>query len=138
MVSSRKPKEPTIVVRTIGETIDEIFAMRELKRAAAAEEKKHGEAIALLEIELLALLDAQKTDAGRGKFASVTISEVSTGNVLDWEEVWPWMSRTKQWQLVQKRISDPSYRELRKMGKVIPGIQDFTKRNVNVRVLPSP
>lgn len=134
MVSSRKT---AVVVRTIGETIDEIFAMRELKRAAAAEEKKHGEAIALLEIELLAMLDAQKTDAGRGKYASVSVSEVHTGKPKDWELIWPWIAKTKQWQLVQKRISDPSYRELRGMGKVIPGVEDFTQRNVNVRVIPS-
>ncbi len=39
--------------------------------------------------------------------------------------------------LVQKRVSDPAYRELRERGLVIPGLEDFTKRSLSINSLTS-
>ena len=43
--------------------------------------------------------------------------------------------KTAYLHLVQHRISDPSYRELRAMGVVIPGLEDFTKRTLSITSL---
>jgi hypothetical protein len=37
--------------------------------------------------------------------------------------------------LLQKRVSEPAYRELLEKGKKVPGVQPFTARKLNLRSL---
>ena len=42
--------------------------------------------------------------------------------------------KTKQGHLLQRRVSDPAFRELLDHGKKVPGTQPFIKARLNVRV----
>ena len=42
------------------------------------------------------------------------------------------ISRTKAWHLLQRRVSDPAYRELLELGKKVPGVEPFNKRTLSV------
>lgn len=140
---ARKVAAPAEKPMTLGEATDKLWALREEKRKVDAEVKRlelaiKGDAdkkIVGMEGIVMSLLDAQGTRKAEGSKASVSINEVVVCNVEDWEALWPWIAKTKNFHLVQKRVSDPGMRELWALGKVIPGAQPFTKRNLSLRSL---
>ena len=121
--------------KTLGAATDEMWALREEKRKLGVEEKRIETAIKALEETIFTLLDAQDTRKAEGKKASVSIGEAIVGNVEDWDALWPWIAKTKNFHLIQKRVSDPGLRELWALNKVVPGVQPFTKRTLSVRSL---
>ena len=121
--------------KTLGAATDEMWALREEKRKLGIEEKRIETAIKALEETIFGLLDAQDTRKAEGKKASVSIGEAIVGNVEDWDALWPWIAKTKNFHLIQKRVSDPGLRELWALNKVVPGVQPFTKRTLSVRSL---
>lgn len=122
-------------MKTVGALIDQMSRLREERRIIAEQDKALKAAYDAAELQLIEALDKQDSRKGEGKLASASISEVVVAQKLDWNETMKWIARTKNFQLVQQRISDPAYRELRALGKVIPGLEDFTKRSINLRNL---
>ena len=131
----KAPAKTEIKIKTVGALIDEMSSIRERRRAIAAEDSELEKTYKALDEELIAAMDAQGTTKSTGAKASASISEVVVANKLDWMAFMAWMARTKNFQLVQQRVSDPAYRELRTQGKKIPGLEDFTKRSINLRNL---
>jgi hypothetical protein len=131
----KAPAKTEIKIKTVGALIDEMSSIRERRRAIAAEDSELEKTYKALDEELIAAMDAQGTSKSTGKKASASISEIVVANKLDWMAFMAWMARTKNFQLVQQRVSDPAYRELRTQGKKIPGLEDFTKRSINLRNL---
>lgn len=120
---------------TLGATIDSLWALREEKRRLDAQTKTVEAQIKALETSMFELLDAQDTRTAEGKCASVSINEAVVANVEDWDSLWPWIAKNKFFHLVQKRVSDPGMRELWALGKVVPGVQPFTKRTLSLKSL---
>jgi len=120
---------------TLGTLADRIWASREEKRRLEAETKVVSEKIAELEEELLQRMDAENTEKAAGSKASISITKSIVADVQDWDLFWPYIAKNKLFHLVQRRVSDPAYRELLDMGKKVPGVQPFPKRKLNVRSL---
>jgi hypothetical protein len=120
---------------TLGAATDKMWALREEKRLLAVEEKRISTELAALETTIFGLMDAQDTRKAEGKKAGISIGEATVGNVEDWDALWPYIVKNKYFHLVQKRVSDPGLRELWEKGKVVPGVQPFTKRTLSVRSL---
>lgn len=132
---ARKAATPAQTRPTLGAAIDSMWGLREKKRSLDAQIKTVEADIKLLETSMFELLDAQDTRKAEGKNASVSINESVVCNVEDWDALWPWIAKTKNFHLVQKRVSDPGIRELWALGKVIPGTQPFTKRSLSLKSL---
>lgn len=120
-------------VETLGSLIDKLWAQREAKRIAEAEVKKIEALIEPLEIAVMERLDEQGLDKANGRAASVSMSTNTIANVEDWDAFWAYIIKNKYTQMLQKRVSDPAYRELLEMGKNIPGVKPFSKRRLNLR-----
>lgn len=120
---------------TLGAATDKMWALREEKRKLGVEEKRINEELTALEATIFGLLDSQDTRKAEGKKASVSIGEAVVGNVEDWDALWAWIAKTKNFHLVQKRVSDPGLRELWALKKTVPGVQPFTKRTLSIRSL---
>jgi hypothetical protein len=119
----------------IGPTIDKLYDLRERKRALEASIKEIEEEYTDLEERLLEKLEAEGSDKGAGKTASVSVTRNVVGNVTDWEKFNAYVKKTGFFHLFQRRLSDAAVRELFEQGKKIPGCEPFTKRRLNVRVL---
>lgn len=121
---------------TIGSLIDKLEAVREKKRQLAEQDKVLSAQYAELEDTLLQRLDADGTQKASSKKATVSISEVVVAEV-NWELAWPLIAKNPQ--LVQRRASDPAFRELfeQKSEKFMAkyGITPFVKRKLNLRSL---
>ena len=120
---------------TLGAATDKMWKLREEKRVLEAQIKTIETSMKELEGTVFKLLDAQDTRKAEGKSASVSITESVVANVENWDAFWPWLAKTKNFHLVQKRVSDPGMRELWALGKVVPGVQPFPKRTLARRSL---
>jgi hypothetical protein len=132
---ARAVKAAPAPTMTLGAATDKMWALREEKRLLAVEEKRINTELTALETTILGLMDAQDTRKAEGKKAGVSIGEAVVGNVEDWDTLWAWIAKTKNFHLIQKRVSDPGLRELWSLKKVVPGVQPFTKRTLSVRSL---
>lgn len=121
---------------SIGPTIDKLFALREQKRTLDAEMKVIEAKYSELEQGLIAQLDRDGVSKATGRKATASVTEKTIGTAEDWDVLWPWIAKTKNFQLVQRRLSTAAWEELAvERGKKIPGTAPFTKRTLNLRTL---
>lgn len=119
----------------IGEHIDDLVEQREKMRTI---QKNLDELKSIYErdiIQILEMLDEQGLPKASGKIGTISVKETTVAHVIDWDKVYNYILRSKNFHLMQRRISDGAFREqlnLRK-GKRIPGIESFVKRGINLR-----
>lgn len=131
---SAKVAAPTPIL-TLGAASDLIWALREKKRLLDKDVKSLEADIAALTLTIFDLLDAQDSRKAEGKKAAISVNYVEVGNVTDWDALWPWIAKTKNFHLIQKRVSDPGLREQWALGKKTPGVEPFTKRSLSITSL---
>lgn len=141
--TKRSTKAPAPVILTLGAAADKLWQLREDKRELDKQVKAIETEIAALTETTFGLLDAQDTRKGEGKKASIGINYAVVANTVDWQAFMAFVVAGKRGDkmaythLIQKRVSDPAFRELRALGLVIPGLEDFTKRSLSITTLTS-
>lgn len=120
---------------SVGALIDQLWASREEKRRIEEQAKEVEAAIKDLEATVMERLGAEGLEKATGSKATVSISTAVVADVQDWDALWPYIAKNKFFHLIQRRVSDPAYRELIEMGKKVPGVQPFTKHKLNLRSL---
>ena len=121
---------------TIGSLIDQMKSVAIERAALSAKDKTLSERQRDLEAQIIELMDKQETRVGEGKLAKASIVESEEPKVEDWDAALAYLVRTKNLHLIQRRISAPSWRELRALKhKEVPGISVFTKRSLNLRAV---
>ena len=132
---------PPVKALSLGASADLIWALREKKRDLDKEVKLVEADIAALTTTIFGLLDAQDTRKAEGRKASISVNYTEIASVKNWDAAIKFIGAGKRTDksaylhLVQHRISDPAYRELRGLGLVIPGLEDFTKRSLSITSL---
>lgn len=119
----------------LGEIIDRMFDKREAKRRLDEQVAKIEAEIKEDEELLMERMKAEATDKAAGKKASASITTGIVANVEDWAKLEAFVKKTGNFQLFQRRISDPAFRELMETKGAVPGITPFEKRKLNLRVL---
>lgn len=124
--------------KTLGETIDLIFQLREKRSAAELVVKAIQDQEDALEAHLMSNFDKSGLDGAKGKFASASIIHSDVPDVVDWNKVWTYIHKNKADDLVQKRISVTACRERWANKKAIPGVEvkSITTLRIN-KVKPS-
>ena len=117
----------------IGKTIDKIFSLRKKKAELEAAVKDVEGQIALLDAEVLEALEASGVEKTATKHGTVSISTSTVAQVTDWDAFLAYIYRHKYGHLLQRRVSDPAWRELIEQGKKVPGTTGFTKKRLNYR-----
>lgn len=126
-------KKPAATEAAIGKSIDKIFALRKKKSELEAAVKDVEGQIADLEGGVLEQMEAAGTKKVATKLGSATINESVVANVTDWDAFWVYIHKNKFGHLLQRRVSDPAYRELLEQGKKVPGVQPFNKKKLGFR-----
>lgn len=132
MPTSTKPT-PAKPVAANGATVDQLIKLREKKRDLEASVKSLEGQIEDMQSQLLEQMEASGTDKLSGKLGTASISTSVVANVEDWDALYPYIAKNKLWHLLQRRVSDPAYRELLDAGKKVPGVQPFNKKRLNLR-----
>lgn len=120
---------------TVGSLTDAMSTVREARRALSEEDKKLSAEYSNLEKSLLELMDAEGIGKCTGKKATASISESIQFNITDWDSFTEFMRKKKWFHLVQRRISAPSVREIFEKQGAVPGLEPFSKREINLRNL---
>lgn len=129
--TAKTTKAPTTLLK--GTTVDKLVGLRNKKRDLEASVKSLEGQIEELQSQLLEEMEAAGVDKFSGKLGTVSISTNVVANVEDWDALYPYIAKNKLWHLLQRRVSDPAYRELLDAGKKIPGVQPFSKKRLNLR-----
>jgi len=122
-------------VPSLGALIDQMWAVREEKRKLEEQLKEVEGRLSELDTKLQERLASDGLDKATGTKASVSVTTTVTADVQDWDTFWGYVIKNKYTHLLQRRVSDPAYRELLDAGKKVPGVQPFLKKRVNLRTL---
>ena len=128
---------PKIEIKAIGPMVDKLWKLREDARALEAQIKTIEDKAKSMEEEIAEQLKAQGLDKATGKSASISQTSTIVADVQDWPAFHAYIAKNKFFHLLQKRVSDPAYRELLEAGKKVPGVQPFSRKKLNLRTLAS-
>jgi len=134
MATATKPRAAA-PAQSLGSLVDQMWAAREERRKLEEDAKRISEKIEELEKAITEKMDSEGITQTKGARASVSITSSVVADVQDWDTFWPYVAKNKYWHLIQRRVSDPAYRELLDAGKKVPGVQPFTKRKLNLRTI---
>lgn len=121
--------------RGIGPSIDYLAELREQKRELESKVKMIETEYAGIEAMLMEQLDKGGMAKATGKKATASITEIVVGNLVDADKLHAYIKRTGYFHLLQQRLSDPACRELFESKGAIPGVEPFTKKRLNLRVI---
>lgn len=88
-----------------------------------------------LDVLLLKKMDAEGLSRTANTQASVSINEDTVPDVIDWEELYQYVTDTQDFSLIQRRVSSTAYKELLKLGESVPGLQPRVVRRINFKSL---
>jgi hypothetical protein len=88
-----------------------------------------------LDVLLLKKMDAEGLSRTANTQASVSINEDTVPDVIDWEELYQYVTNTQDFSLIQRRVSSTAYKELLKLGESVPGLQPRVVRRINFKSL---
>ena len=131
-MSNEDVKKPATQA-AIGKTIDKIFSLRKKKAELESAMRDLEGQIALLDAEVLEALEASGVEKTATKHGTVSISASTVAQVTDWDAFLSYVYKNKYGHLLQRRVSDPAWRELVEQGKKVPGTIGFTKKRLNYR-----
>lgn len=120
---------------SVGVQIDALFDLREELRALEARKKQINALIEERKQILLVALDANGDLQGaRGRRASASIKESVVPTMEDWIRLTAFIRRFDKFELLEKRVSAPAFRELaaQRRDKTVPGLVPFTKRDISL------
>jgi plasmid maintenance system killer protein len=88
-----------------------------------------------IDLALLKKMDAEGLSRTANGSFSVSINEDTVPEVLDWDSVYEHVVTTRDFSLIQRRISSTAYKELLKLGEGVPGLSPRIIRKINFRSL---
>ena len=108
-------KEPTL-----GQLIDKLAEVEERRTSHAALGNKHDAEKTDLQTRIFEALDAQETLTASSKTRRISVSESPEPRTLDWEQGLEWLAKNNLLRLLYRRISAPSWRELKEVAMKDP------------------
>lgn len=133
MATTAKTRTSAPKAPPLGALIDQMWALRDKKRELEASVKDLEGQISDIESSLMEQMAEQGVDKMSGALATVSISTNTVAQVEDWDSFLAYIYKKKYGHLLQRRVSDPAYRELLEQGVAVPGVSPFSKQRLNLR-----
>jgi hypothetical protein len=116
----------------LGQLIDLLYQTRQerLELTKKVDELKAEEAAT--REKLLDMLKAVGLQKASGNFATVGVKTTTVPLVTEWELVHEYIRREDRFDLLQKRLSAPAWRELFEQGIVVPGTHDVVETDLSL------
>jgi len=111
------------IPKTIGARIDLVARLRSERLELDKKVKAHKAQEAEITDLILADLRRARLDKASGKTATFSYAKVLVPKVTDWEVFYTWIADTHNFDLLQRRVSDTSYREHLENGEEIAGVE---------------
>lgn len=118
--------------KSLGELIDELYTTREDRLAKTKEVDAMKSRESSLKEMILDLLEASGLAKASGSLATCGVTVGEEPMVTDWEKVHSWIRIENRFDLLQRRLSAPAWRDLKSDGVLIPGTEVHTVTNVSL------
>jgi len=118
--------------KTIGGTIDAMFKNRQTQQEIGKQLSAAKEDYKALENHAFENFAKDNLEGGRGKLAQASISRKVVPQVEDWDTLYKYISRTKSFDLLQKRLSTMAVNQRWDDKKKVPGVDSFTKISISL------
>lgn len=118
---------------SVGKLIDKVFALRARKAELEAAVKDIEGQIASLDSEIMEAMAASGMERITTKNGTVGVSVSTVAQVVDWDAFLAYIYKKKYGHLLQRRVSDPAWRELMEQGQKVPGTVPFPKKRLSYR-----
>ena len=119
--------------QTMDDLLKDLYNERELLKELQSKEKAAKQVINELETRIIVNLENQGVDRIGNDVCTVSIKKEIVPTVEDWDSVFQHISDTGQFELLQRRMSATSYRELQQMGQEVPGVVATELTRMNFR-----
>ena len=116
----------------LGEMIDTLYAKRQERLLVAKEVDRMKAEETAMRAQIMEELDNQGTVKASGSMATCGLTSSVEPVVNDWDEVHEFIKTMDRFDLVQKRISAPAWRELLDSGVLVPGTEQMYVRDVSL------
>ena len=131
-MSNEAVKKP-LTQAAIGKSIDKVFLLRKKKAELEAAMKDVEGQIADLDAEIMEAMHQSGLEKTATKMGTVSVSTSTVAQVENWDAFLAYIYKNKYGHLLQRRVSDPAWRELIEQGKKVPGTSGFIKKRLNYR-----
>lgn len=128
MPKKKTPKVP----KTLGACADRLYAIRAEKSVVKKQLDELDAEYKLIKEYLIETLPASDASGVSGNEARASIVVKPKPVAEDWGAFYKYMSRTKSYDLLQKRFSEPAVKARWEDGKKIPGVGVFQAKDVSV------
>jgi len=118
---------------TITTLLDELTDVRGQVKSLQEQERALKRRQSDIEISLLTQLEDQGVDRVGNNLCTVSVKKEIVPTVEDWDQVHQHIIDTKQFELLQKRMSSVAFRELLTMGMNVPGVKATELTRINFR-----
>ena len=118
---------------TMDDLLKDLNDSKQSLRELQAEEKTLKQSINELESRIILNLENQGVDRIGNDVCTVSIKKEIVPTVEDWDSVHQHIIDTGQFELLQRRMSATSYRELQHMGQEVPGVVATELTRINFR-----
>lgn len=132
----RKAKKPDIKFpKSLGLCADAYYELREKRKAAeriAAEIKRDEDAY---KEHLISSIPKGDLSGVKGKLCGVTVVNDDVPQVEDWDAFYKYLAKTKEFDLMQRRLSAEAVELRWAQGKKVPGVKSFKVTKLSVSKL---
>ena len=118
---------------TINKLLDELADVRGQVKSLQEQERELKRRQSDIEFSLVSQLEDQGVDRVGNNVCTVSIKKEIVPTVEDWDQVHQHIIDTKQFELLQKRMSSVAFRELLTMGMNVPGVKPTELTRINFR-----
>ena len=122
--------------KTLGATSDALYRLKEkiaaLKRDIVELDKDRIE----LKKHAFQLLRDSRTIGAKGKEGQISIKEEDVPTIEDWSAFTKYVARTKNFDLLQHRLSSAAVKERWNDKKDVPGVGMFKKTDLSITKVP--
>ena len=116
---------------TFGEAADRLYEVRQARYKAQKEVDRLQEEETRLKDWIIASMPKDTTGV-QGTKARVAVITRQVPQVKDWERFYKYVSRTRAWEMLQRRVASKAIMERWEAGKKVPGVESFTVVDVSL------
>jgi len=106
----------------LSELINQLVEVKQQRADLALQDSDLSKQVAQLEADIMhAMSEAGTTKAASEAGHSVTMSKKTVPVITDWESFYEYVSQTKSFDLLHKRLSSTAFKDRLEQGEQIPG-----------------
>jgi hypothetical protein len=132
-VAGAKLPPPLKLPKTLGAVIDLLFTMQQKREVVEATVSAMKEQEAAVEEYLRANFNEETLSGARGKVGQASLKPSVVPEIKDWDKLYAYISRTKGWDILQRRLSVTALRGRWDANKVVPGVESKTIYKLSIK-----